>query len=337
MNNQVIPWTLVTCLTLFVFGLTYHAENSQPPDPTYDFYDTAYVRVHIHGSDMSHDLYGRYNHILHGQRVLIKAEEQSKGEYLLAYPLYSPRPAMLYVDDEAIEIFLNPGDTTLHVELWYEPVAYAFDSVRFAGSLATVCDYYLARARRFDRVHIRSLRSTIGADEFARYAASLDSMAAWELGLLAEQEVLTELPDWFVAFERNDILYQKAFLKLSQAYNREVDPASLDQLPLDNPDAAFSYYYYLYLESLISRQTGQPLNDSLPGEEAIRRQLHHADSLLTGTSHDVFFSRIVYELIRKSEIELAGSLLKEFRDRFESKMYYRYLRKRLQDATPPPA
>lgn len=326
---------MLTVMVLFVFGLTYQAKHSSPPDPTYDFYDTAFVHVEIHGSEGIHDLYGRYNHILHGQRVLIKAVEDQQGQYLLEFPVYSPRPAMLYVDDEALEIFLNPGDTTLHIDLWYEASSYSFDSIHFSGNLASVCEYYLEKARKFNRSHIRGLRNTVEANDFARFSASLDSMAAWELGMLAEQEILTELPEWFVGFERNDILYQKAYLKLAQSYNRDIDPTLLDKPPLDNQTAEFSYYYYLYLHTFFSNQVkNEHAADSLEHELEVAYQLASADSLLSGSPHDVFFTRMIFALIQQEKLELAREMLSKFETHFSSKKYFRYLRKCLQDATP---
>ena len=240
MNRQVIPWIMITVLAFFVYALSYQADHIKPPDPTYDFYDTAFVKVVIHGSEGAHDLFGRYNHILHGQRVLIKALELDNNEYILEFPVFSPRPAMLFVDDEALEIFLQPGETTLSVELWYAPLTFAFDSIHFSGTMAPVCDYDLAKSHRFNRVHIRGLRNTIESDDFGSFARQLDSLAAWELGMLAEQQVVGDLPEWFVSFERNDILYQKAYLKLSQSLNRDVTPDLLDRLPLDTARADFS-------------------------------------------------------------------------------------------------
>ncbi len=327
---------MVTALALFVFGLTYRAEHSGPPDPTYDFYDSASVKIRIHGSEGIHDIFGRYNHILHGQRILIKADLVAEGMYQLSFPIYSPRPAMLYVDDDAHEIFLNPGDTTLQIELWYDPISFTFDSIHYKGSLASVCQYYHNKAQQFHRSHIRGLRNTLEADDFATFCSRLDSMAAWELGLLSEQQFRSALPDWFVEFERNDILYQKAYLKLAQSLNRQVDSALLDYPLLDNEGASFSYYYYLYLHTYFSQfllQAGD-LSGEVQGSD-LYRQLPYADSLLRGSPHDVFFTRVIYSLIQQRELELASEMLHTFRDRFGSKKYYRYLRKRLENAYQP--
>lgn len=335
MNRHFIPWTILTVLAFLVLGLTYRAENYIPPDPTYDFYDTAFVKVQIHGSNGIHDLFGRYNHILHGNRVLIKAEETGQGEYLLEFPVFSPRPAVLFVDDEALEIFLQPGDTTLNVEMWYTPATYAFDSIRYTGTMAPVCEYYLSKSTEFNRVHIRGMSNTVGTDDFGKFSARLDSMAAWELGLLAQQQVFSDLPEWFVKFERNDILYQKAYLKLSQSFNRDVDQSLLDNLPADNQDAEFSYYYYLYLHTFFSKNESRPAaNDSIGQIQEVERQLSLADQSLIGSPHDVFMTRVVYSLIQQGKLDEAGEILKQFKGKFKSKKYFRYLKATLQNATP---
>ena len=42
-------------------------------------------------------------------------------------------------------------------------------------------------------------------------------------------------------FEKNEVLYHKAYLKLSKAFNRDVSGEYLDQLPVHNEEAVFSY------------------------------------------------------------------------------------------------
>lgn len=333
MSRTVIPWIFLGVIAFFVSALTYKAEHALPPDPTYDFYDTAFVKVQIHGSDGIHDLFGRYNHILHGQRVLIKAQELDRGMWLLAFPVFSPRPAVLYVDDEALEVFLQPGDTTLNVEMWYTPATYAFDSIQYTGAMASVCDYYLSKSREFNRVHIRGMSNTVGSENFSAYSARLDSMAAWELGLLAEQQVFSDLPEWFVEFERNDILYQKSYLKLSQSYNRKVDTELLDHLPVNNQSAQFSYYYYLYLHTLFADQSVNP-RDSLAYVSDLKRQLSTATDQLDEATHDVFMTRMIYALIQRKQLKIAEELLSEFKKFFHSKKYVRYLKATLIRATP---
>lgn len=333
MNRTVIPWIILIVIAFLVSALTYRAENALPPDPTYDFYDTAFVKVEIHGSDGIHDLFGRYNHILHGQRVLIKAKELEQGSWLLGFPVFSPRPAVLYVDDEALEIFLQPGDTTLKIEMWYTPATYAFDSIRYEGAMAPVCNYYLSKSREFNRVHIRGMSNTVGSEDFTSYSSRLDSMAAWELGLLAQEQVFSDLPEWFVEFERNDILYQKSYLKLSQSYNREVNTDLLDRLPVDNQSAQFSYYYYLYLHTLFADQSINQ-QDSLAYVTDLKRQMASASDELSEATHDVFMTRMIYTLIQRKQLDIAEELLTQFKDSFHSKKYFRYLRATLLRATP---
>lgn len=332
MPNRYIPWFMVLLVAAFVYGLSYRATHRSPSPPGYDFYDSARVTVQIHGSDTDHDIFGRYNHILHGQRVLIKAQQLAPGKYELLFPVYSPRSAMLYVDDEALDIFLNPGDSTLEVSLWYRPEVYAFDSIAYQGELASVCRYYLAKARRFNRTHIRGYRNTLVADDLMTFSARLDTMAAMELGMLAEQQVLGGLPEWFVDFERNDITYQKAYLKLTQAMELDTLPAWLDQPPLDQEAAAFSYYYYLYLHTYLACLPVHVPED-LEDPEARRAygELLLADSLLSGNPHDVFVTRVMYEVMEPGRLALARRLLRDFGPGLFSRKYYRYLTRRLEE------
>ncbi|RMG75432.1 MAG: hypothetical protein D6722_01070 [Bacteroidetes bacterium] len=323
MNHSLFPWMIAALMGVFVYGLTYHARYQQPAPPSYQFYDTASVTVEIRGSEELHDIYGRYNNIIEGKRQLVKASQLSESRYRLTFEVNSPRPALLYVDDEPQEVFLVPGDTTLHMSLRYVPETFRFDSVTYRGKVANICDYYQDKRQRFGRVSLRAAPHLIATDTFQVYAAKLDSLAARELAFLAEREVFSTLPQWFVSFEKSDILYQKAYLKLSQAYNREVSPELLDQAPLHNAGAVLSYYYYLYIQTYLSQHF--PGNPGRPQEQVLQH-LAVADTMLRGAPHDVFMTRAIFQQLQRGDSSLARELLDRYEGRFVSQKYARFLR-----------
>ncbi|MEM9986962.1 MAG: hypothetical protein AAF804_17860, partial [Bacteroidota bacterium] len=113
MNRTAIPWTLTVILALYVFGLEYLAKNQASIDPSIEFYDTTKVKVAIFPhSDEGYNVFGQFNNILEGSRKEVEAKESGQ-EYTLTFEVNSPRPGRLFVNDEVLEIFLVPGDTTL--------------------------------------------------------------------------------------------------------------------------------------------------------------------------------------------------------------------------------
>lgn len=332
MNHSLFPWMITALMGVFVYGLTYHAHHQLPPEPSYQFYDTACVTVHIRGTTGIHDIYGRYNNIIEGKRQLVKARLLDEQRYRLTFEVNSPRPALLYIDDEPLEIFLVPGDTSLRLDLRYLPETFRFDSLVFSGKLANVCTYYQDKLNRFGRVHLRAAQHLVATDDFPVLAAKLDSMAARELAFLAEREVFATLPQWFVNFEKSDILYQKAYLKLSQAYNRQIAPGLLDEAVVQNSGAVFSYYYYLYLQTYLTWH--HPGDPQVP-QEQVALHLAVADTMLRGAPHDVFMTRTIFQQLQQGEVMFARELLDRYEARFASQKYARFLRTQIDNLALP--
>ena len=323
MKHSAIPWILVALMGTYVYSLSHYAKNRPLPDPSYDFYDTTSVNIVIKGSEESHSITGQFNNILEGERQLTPARMIAPNTYKLVFKVNSPRPAMLYVDDEVIRIFLVPGDTSLDISMRYLPEKYLIDSLQFEGKTARICEYFQAKTVKFEHVHIRALRNTIATENLIHYGNKLDSLAARELGFLAEKEILFNLPDWFVNFERNEILYQKAYLKLSRIFNQPYPTAYLDEVKLSNEDAVFSYYYYLYLDAYfthLSQQNTTELQDS----DTRQKYLSLADTLLKEGPHDVFMTREIFSYLA-SQPDLAEKLFEIYEDNFFSKKYVRFL------------
>ncbi|MEO0472239.1 MAG: hypothetical protein AAF206_21615 [Bacteroidota bacterium] len=328
-KRTIVPWIMVLALSGFVYGLTWRAENRTPPEPAYDFYDTAVVHVHILGSVERHDVYGRFNNVLEGERKLIKASEQAEGIYRLVFQVNSPRPATLFVNDEVTEVFLQPGDTSLQVNMFVAPISYSIDSLSFSGKMAPICDYLAEKQTRFGQVEMHRVRNIMDSEDFAGYAAKLDSTAAQELAFLAEREIQPDFPDWFADYERNDILYQKAYLKLSRSYNRDVPQELLDDLPLNNQAAVFSYYYFLYVKSFLSNLAHQSVQEA-EYPKALIRQIQLADSLLDREAHDIYLTRLLFDNLERGAVNPTRQLLNKYEDSFFSKKYERFLRMQIK-------
>ena len=335
MKHAIIPWIIAGAMVAYVYGLTYQAKHRLGPNPSYEFYDTTYVKVLIKDQTGPHEVYGEYNNILEGQKNLIRADKVEEGVYKMSFEVNSPRPARLYINDEILEVLLMPGDTSLNVNLYYSKTDYSRDSIVYDGLFSNIADYYLEKSELFGGVHLRARRSTLISQDLATFGNKLDSMAIRELNYLNEKEIFGNLPEWFVHFERNEILYQKAYLKLAEAYNQEVPPDYLDKVDLNNSNAMFSYYYYLYLESYFTRELSkkQEAPVTTHSTKTIRSVMELADSQLLEGPHDVFITRNIFNQLKDSaQYDFAEELFSLYEEKFNSKKYMRYLKMQLEES-----
>lgn len=335
MKHAIIPWIIAGAMVAYVYGLTYQAKHRLGPNPSYEFYDTTYVKVLINGQTGPHEVYGEYNNILKGQKNLIAAQKVEEGIYKMMFEVNSPRPARLYINDEILEVLLMPGDTSLNVNLYYSKTDYSRDSIVYEGLFADISDYYLEKSELFGGVHLRARRSTLVSQDLTGFGNKLDSMAIRELNYLNEKEIFGSLPEWFVHFERNEILYQKAYLKLAEAFNQEVPPNYLDKVDLNNSNAMFSYYYYLYLESYFTRELSKKQDAPLAAHSpnTIRAVMELANSQLLEGQHDVFLTRNIFNLLQDAtQFEFAQELFSLYEEKFNSKKYMRYLKMQLEES-----
>jgi len=322
-TNIILPWVILTLMTVYVFGLSFYSNNRETPEPEFDFYGTSQVFVTIidegEPQDSIHSVYGSYNNIIEGSRQHIEADLLD-GQYSVSFKVNSPRSATLFINDEAIEIFLVP-DSALALTVTYDWNESSLSVPSFTGYTSGICRYYVEKAQRFGRQHVRAYRTTAFDDSLERHAHVLDSLAVQELAYILIRSTANQLPDWFVDFEKNEILYQKAYLKLTNAYNREVYEGYLDEIPLQDESAVFCYYYYLYLQSFCQEHA---IDKTIGGKMAV------ADSLLSGEVKDVFFTQHIFSLTSKDEPEQAQKLLKIYKTAFSKKKYERFLQKQLE-------
>ncbi|MEO0900015.1 MAG: hypothetical protein AAFY71_26610 [Bacteroidota bacterium] len=324
MKHPVWPWIMFIFAIVYVMALSFYAQNQGPANPSYNFYDSTAVEIKAYGLSELPESFGQFNNILEGKRQIVAAELKDSSTQELVFSVNSPRPAVIYLNEEALDVVLIPGDTSLKIEAFFSEEE-QLDSVRFLGRSAGIAEYYQEKKRKLNRQNIRGRQHVVLTDDFKTYAKAVDSMTAAELVFLVEKEVFTTLPNWFVQLEKNEALYQKAYLKLSAAYNNDVDSSLLDMININNEGAVFSYYYYLYLNAYFSHLQSVELS-STSYEEVLSQQLALADSLLYGEPHDVFISRVIFQQLAMGNKPLAKELFKTYQNRFNSQKYKRYLK-----------
>lgn len=324
LKTSFIPWLITVLMAVYVWFLTDYGSQSNAPEPDFNFYDTAVVAVRLPGEGRM--VAAEYHNLMVGDRQQVEARQVSREEFRLTFRVNSPRPALLYIDEMPVEVFLIPGDTTLRVQAAPPDSFGQLSEVVFSGNTASLCQYYRLKRDHFQQQHLRNRRSILSANDVVQYGNRLDSMAARELAFLAEQEVYASLPDWFVNFEKNEVLYQKAYLKLSQAGAEPLPEDFFDPLPVNQAKAEFSYYYYLYVEAFIRRQAGELPADP---EERLRKLLGVSANLLKPPVHDVFWARTLYNAAMSGDSVAARTVLDEVRSDFDSRRFVRYLNYKL--------
>ena len=328
-KNAIYPATLMTLIAAYIALLAYKASNQGQPTPAFDFYDTTFIHVNIQPKTELYDVHGVYNNILEGQRELVKAQIETDSLYKLAFQVNSPRPGIVYINNEAINVFLAP-DSSLQIDVEFNANGQEIDSIAFSGYTADISRYYKRKSLEFKHIRMRAKRHTLRADDFCEYAATLDSMAQKERTFLALFNLDYPLPTWFVGFEQSEIAYHKAYLKLSGFPDSVQTPDCLDHIPLSEEKAKFSYYYFLYVKSYIKRYLENSDLNRDPNE--IEVQLAVADTLLDGEVHDLFLTRSIFELLRRSHNQLAKKLMNRYENSFNSKKYFRFLDFQLKEA-----
>lgn len=328
-KNAIYPATLMTLIAAYIALLAYKASNQSLPTPGYDFYDTTYIHIDIKPQAELYDVYGVYNNILEGQRELVKANISEDSVYRLAFQVNSPRPGFVYINNEAINVFLAP-DSALHLQVHFNANGQQIDSIQFSGYTAEISRYYKVKSQEFNNVNLRAARNTIALDNFCEYSSTLDSIARQERTFLALHNLDKPLPSWFIRFEQSEIEYHKAYLKLAEYQDTTKSSPCLDELSLSNDEAKFSYYYYLYVKSYIKNfvldsPTGQSPSD-------VEVHLSAADTLLSGEVYDLYMTRTIFELLRRKQIPLAAKLIRQYDEKFSSKKYLRFLEYQLKQA-----
>ena len=320
-KNAIYPATLMTLIAAYIALLAYKASNKELPTPDYDFYDTTYIHVNIWPKTELYDVYGVYNNIMEGQREIVKAQITPEGNYRLAFKVNSPRPGFVYINNEAVNVFLAP-DSALHMDIQFRPNGQLLDSISFSGYTSGISRYYKVKAQAFNNIRVRSARNTIAHNDFCEYSAILDSMAEKERTFLALFNLDHPLPSWFTGFEQSEIAYHKAYLKLSESADSTGSRKCLDSVPLNNEAAKFSYYYYLYVKAFIRKTL-----ENTEGKDplAVAQELAVADTLLQGEVHDLYFTRTIFEMLRRNKSTQASQLIKSYKDSFNSKKYLRFL------------
>lgn len=323
------PIVITLMALLYIGGLAVYQKYIRQPTPSFNFYSNSIVKVHILPDNQAYAVSGIFNNVIEGQRKIVQSGTDSAGVYTLPFQVNSPRQATVYVEGEAIEIFVAL-DSMLTVEVMLNPQEGTIDSIYFKGATAPICKYYWLKNKAFDNTKLKNIKHTTASEDLMAYGKFLDSLTQKEDDFLLAMQKQLNLPTWFTDFEKNELMYEKAYLKLAHLGNQAILAGYLDTVPVDTKDAVFSYYYYLYLNSLLSQQikNGSSTVDT-SAKSLILKQLTIADTLLKTETHDVFLTRIIFAQIQRKNYDFARELFDKFGN-FKEQRYYRFLKMQLK-------
>lgn len=321
------PIAITTLMALYLGGLAYYHKFVYQPELKFNFYSTSPVKVQIVNANDNYVVQGVFNNVIEGDRKTINSTKDSLNRYCLDFRVNSPRPALIYIEGEAIEIFLVP-DSTLQIKAVLDSDG-SLDSIDFRGKTAQICQYYHKKNEAFQNAKLRTSRNVVNSQDLISYGKLLDSLTQVEYIFLNSQKLIYNLPEWFVDFERNEMLYQKAYLKLSNLSKSAPPIGYLDSVKIDNGNAVFSYYYYLYLNTYLKRKVNEAgFSDKIKQIEMPELQL--ADTLLKSEVHDVYITRTIFRCLQKNDFVLAKTLFQKYKN-FKERKYYRFLNAQFLD------
>lgn len=319
------PIVITFLMGVYLAGLAYYNNFIYQPELKFNFYSISPVKVHIENANENYAVQGIFNNVIEGDRKVIDSKIDSIGDYVLNFQVNSPRPAILYIEGESIEMFLVP-DSTLRVNVVFDANG-LIDSVGFKGITAPICRYYRRKNQVFENSKLRVSRNVVKSEDLISYGKVLDSLTGTESRFLDTQKVYFQLPAWFVDFENNEMMYQKAYLKLSNLSKESPPENYLDKVSLDNPNAVFSYYYYLYLNTYFKKQAlgvSKTQSDSTTNKNNWM-DIVIADTTLKSEAHDIYITRSIFRCLQKNEQNLGKELFDKHKN-FKERKYYRFLK-----------
>lgn len=322
------PIVITTLMALYLGGLAYYHKFVYQPELKFNFYSTSPVKVQIANANDNYVVQGVFNNVIEGDRKTISSTKDSINRYCLDFRVNSPRPALIYIEGEAIEIFLVP-DSTLHIKVLLDSDG-SLDSIDFSGKTAQICQYYHKKNEAFQNAKLRTSRNVVNSQNLLTYSKLLDSLTQVEYRFLDSQKIVYHLPEWFVDFEKNEMLYQKAYLKLSNLSKSAPPQGYLDSVKIDNGNAVFSYYYYLYLNTYLKRRISEIAIAADSSKQMEMPELQIADTLLKSEVHDVYITRAIFRCLQKNDFALAKSLFEKHKN-FKERKYYRFLNTQFSD------
>jgi peroxiredoxin len=228
----------------------------------------------------------------------------------LVYPLQWPSYVKLSWKDGNQRLFLSPGDTLKITE--------KDGSFLYEGNSAAINNYLRSKEKAFgikDFITAKGmLTSTVPLLD--SLGPMVDAISQKEIDFLHSYCKEFDLPTWYIDFEYNDIRYFGGCVKLmapsyrAEMLNDEQHPSPhyydfLESLPVDNPQAVLSVYYYEFLNQFTRHYY---LTDSLKSREVrewlpiiLENSFRFYDEKLEAPIRDYMFMYIISRAVTSNQ------------------------------------
>lgn len=195
-------------------------------------------------------------------RATIKIQN---NKLFVIYDVQHPMYCNLQIADASERFFILPNDTLRINHLLHRN--------NYVGNASSINDYLRNKERHLKIKNFIYAKGSLSsnAPDLKTLKNSIDSISNLELEFLENSKLKYNLPKWFVDFERNDIRYFCASVKINAPSYRnylqnsgEIIPSDyydfIESIPINNNEAILSGYYLLYIGQLASHYF---LTDSL--------------------------------------------------------------------------
>jgi len=204
-----------------------------------------------------------------------------KGDYYLTIAIDRPSVGFINLNKELYRIFIVPNDT---VEINVTPNL----EFNFYGHWSEINGYYLNKRDSMGYVNTFEPFNTVMTSNatYNKIRDNTNSIVSSELDFLNDYFSKNSLPDWFIKYEKSEIIYSGAFFKLlvvsyNKSFNTFNDNIPIDyyeflnNLRIDNPDAIFSGNYFNFLDEYFRIELDEDGSNNLSGLESIRLRNKH--------------------------------------------------------------
>lgn len=235
----------------------------------------------------------------------------SSGEYYVDIEIDRPAKSVFNIGRQQFNIFIFPEDTT-HITI--NPKESGFE-LSFDGKAEELNQYYLEKKKTLGYTDIRfPLNNTLSSwSSYDSVKANADSVVNRELSFFEKYISSTDLPAWFIDYERAEIIYAGAGYKTfmpkanqSQKYFRDSLPddyyAFLDDVVVNNPKATLSSYYFWFLNDYFGKELSPSETRNLSRFELVSKLNANALNLsqvkLSGQPRRLFHKSLFSDLIK---------------------------------------
>lgn len=305
---------------------------------TYHFDKKSTVIIKNLSSDIADNITGRYISLLPPDfiRNYVKPEIQfDSSEVILTYNLSCPSSVELFINNLQLPLFLVPGDTLFIIADLTKPDL--LSKIVFKGNLSLINEYKLQRTKNYGKNFEQKCAELFNANNDVNILhAKIDSIKKEELNFLNGFAQNISLPEWYLTYETNQILYNSAYIKI--AYKEpEHYKDLLNEIEINNSNAIICPFYYGFLNIhfnnlLLSKEILQ-MSLAERKKEKGPRYLKATDSLLTGEIKDVYKSYVIScFIIDFGMYDAASKIIAEAKGKMNEK-YIKYLEEYLSDRT----